>query len=305
MSNPAHKALSLLKLVLGSDRANEKNTARAQAAMICAKHALDYDALLAQASEESCRENPETSARTQNIPQGGTWDETPVTVWTTTTKYDPASRASRKLLAEALVSVLQGVGFSHVSGGDAADDEVWEKVVGSSENGEVVVHVGTSICEGLAGVKGGSTIRMWGTVGGRLIVDHKTRNGRKGHTVRRCGEFGQWQDGADHAHKNNPGILGRVYRELINVQDATLDLAGTNRAKAPTAEMQEDSGEFLKRTMRRFSAELRVIPHPTRYMASQGMTMYDYVGWCLENRYDRQGRCRWDNAREVIESKLG
>lgn len=300
MSDKSHKVLLLLKLVLRAGTPQEKATARAQAAMMCAKHALDYDALLAQAAQDLDTDNPEAAVTAQD--NGPTWDDTPADVWRTTTKYNPDSRESRTLLATALRHILKGMQFTQVSGECEQEEEMWEKVVGSSQGREVKVHVGTSIRCGMTGPKGGDPVRIWASVGDVMTIDYKTRGGRKGHTVRRCGVFGCWRDGADHAHKNNPGILGRFYRELINVRDAANDSADAQ--PAPTAQMRENDEEFLLRTMRLFRASLERMPHPSR-QAPKGATLYDYVAWCMENRYDRSGRDRWAYARNVVESRMG
>lgn len=309
------KVVSLLKIVLRAGTAQEALTARLQACQLCAKHALDYDALMAQAAQELATEDPERKAREtaqpaqekQDVRHGRTWDDTPADVWTARTKYDPHNPESRALLARAVKSVLEGVGFGYASTHKSTKEEVWEKVVAADAVSQTVVKVYTSIVDGAVRGIGTDQIRICAVLRGdrweRGIVSSKTRNGRKGHTVKRVGRFGAWQEGRDHRHRNNPGILGRLYRELLNVRDAALEIAG----QAPAQETRESDLDFLKRVVREFGADLKQAPHPSKFRARQGETMYDYVGWLLSderNRTDRSGRDRVGYTREAVETLL-
>lgn len=305
------KIVKLLKLALRAGTPSEANAARFRAMKLCMEHAVDYDALLAQAAAELAAENPEQAARdkAQGAPKrqeraqkARSWSEAPRQEWSARTKYDPASMASRRMLADALKATLKTAGFAHCAN-TKTDEEVWSKVVGCGPKGDVVVKVYTSIVNGATRGKGTDAIRVCSPG----LISSKSRGGRKGHTVRRCGRFGNASEGRDHRHANNPGIMGRLYREILNVQDAALRAADAQAAPEQETTRETDR-EFLARIMRDYAPDLAEMPHPARFRADKGDTMADYLAWLLQdelNRYDRKGNDRYKFARERVEDLMG
>lgn len=316
MSNKAleTRVVKLLKIVVhAATPQKEAMNARLNACKLCVDHDLNYDALMAQAAEALAADNLERDAR-EKANKGRTWEDVPRHEYYAATKYDARSDASRALLARAIRDVLTMAGFSYMSDEGMTKEEVWHKVVGRGPKGFVWVKVYTSIINGRSDANGarvGGMVRGLGTDQIRLCapgVSSKTQNQRKGHTVKRVGRFGDWTEGRDHRANNNPGILGRIYREILNVTDEALKIAQAAPAPEPEPDCVESAIEFIERMMRDYRAEVSDIPHPSRARAAQGATMVGYIEWLMSdtrNRYDRNNNDRFEFARTKIEDYLG
>jgi hypothetical protein len=325
MCAKSDKVVKMLKIALRAGTPAESHAGVANASVFALKNGLDFFALLARAQRELGMEahdaqpeaEPKRETRSQDVRQEPTWNDVSREVtYHAGTMYDPRDERKQALLAQAVRDVLKAAGFTysrvHGKRGETKE-EVWDKVVGRAPNGdEVRVWVFTSIIEGRTDAQGarvGGRVRGLGTDQIRICakgVTSRSRGGRKGHTVKRVGRFGSWTEGRDHRHNNNPGILGRIYREVLNVTDAALAQAAATKT-AEDAQSAESAREFVLRMVRDYENELRKMPHPARFRAKNGESMWDYVGWVMNdsrNQRDRSGNCRFEFARERIESFL-
>jgi len=317
MCDKTDKVMKLLKLSLKAGTPKEAQNARFQAMRICIDHDLDYDALIAQAAKELAVDNPEPRSAGAEMRRETTWNDVPREIYDHATKYDPRDDASRALLARAIRDVLTLAGFTYmeeIGARGETKEEVWDKVVGRGPKGDIRVKIYTSIINGhtdASGKRAGGLVRGLGTDQIRFCspgyVSSKTVNGRKGHTVKRVGRFGDWREGRDDRAKNNPGILGRIWREILNVTDAAL-VAANGAPTANSAPNAEAAEAFIARMMRDYREDLSNMPHPSKAQAAQGKTMWGYVSWVLadsRNRYDRNGNDRLEFARAQIEEFMG
>jgi len=322
MSNFSSKVVKLLKIVAHpATGKSEALNARLGACKICAEHGLDYDALLAQAAQELRTENPEQDLRAaaqaaaNAARESQTWAQAPHSAYTAETKYDPHSAQSREMLAGAIRDVLLLAGFAFASEttgfAPGQGEEIWTREVGFAHGRPIVVSVFTSIVGGkhAGGKRVGGAVRPLGSDQIRICapgVSSRTRDGRKGHTVKRVGRLGTWTEGRDHHHCNNPGLLGRIYRELLNVTDEAL--RAHDGQAAPDPERAETAFDKLNRLMRDIRADIARVPHPSKIHANNGKTMVDYVLWVLadqRNHFDAKGNDRVKFAVEKIEAALG
>lgn len=331
MLDVSAKVLKLIKIALRAGTGSERGTAQKRAFELCEKHGLDYARLYEQGMQElrvfepglaaddgatvgadstdyAKTERPDGAKYASDLTQE--WRaKTDGFVWDEHVRYTPESGHARMRLACAVMSTLLRMGFVVVGECAITNEVVCERVVVQNAQMQVVVRVYTSIEGGFIRPKGTDQIRVCAfarrnrdgrTVG---LVNSWSWNGKKGHTVKRCGLFAKWEDGKLHGGLNQPGILGRLYRELSIVRDqAKLAAQGVD---FDTLRDSRGDAEVLRDYM--FHPELRAkltkAAHPEAKLAAKGVTLADYIRWVLTRRTIDKAKAA--KARALADRVLG